>query len=190
MGKDYWDSINSVSDSRGNLIYKPKTLSGEGGWSSQQYTDAAGNAQTIYYDQTGRVFQQGIDNPQHISGMTADGTAYSTFDGGNIGNGATNSDFQWLGEGGALQTGAQVTNALSGLAGAYTGLENLKLAKKSFDFNKQLTNRNLQNQGLAYNTALDDRTRIAQRLGGSTKAESDAAVVANTTKKMNTSAIG
>lgn len=92
----------------------------------------------------------------------------------------------WLGAGGYLDTGANITNALSGLAGAYTGWKALKLGEEQFDWQKAAANRDLENQGLAYNTALMDRAAIGARLGGKNEADTAAILAAAEKNKMNT----
>ncbi len=92
----------------------------------------------------------------------------------------------WLGKDGYLSTGANITNALSGLAGAYTGWKALKLGEEQFDWQKAAANRDLENQGLAYNTALMDRAAIGARLGGKNEADTAAILAAAEKNKMNT----
>ena len=92
----------------------------------------------------------------------------------------------WLGRDGYLGTGATVANALSGLAGAYTGWKALKLGEEQFGWQKAAANRDLENQGLAYNTALMDRAAIGARLGGKNEADTAAILAAAEKNKMNT----
>lgn len=92
----------------------------------------------------------------------------------------------WLGKDGYLSTGANVANALSGLAGAYTGWKALKLGEEQFAWQKAAANRDLENQGLAYNTALMDRAAIGARLGGKNEADTAAILAAAEKNKMNT----
>ena len=92
----------------------------------------------------------------------------------------------WLGRDGYLSTGATVANALSGLAGAYTGWKALKLGEEQFAWQKAAANRDLENQGLAYNTALMDRAAIGARLGGKNEADTAAILAAAEKNKMNT----
>ena len=92
----------------------------------------------------------------------------------------------WLGKDGYLSTGAAVANALSGLAGAYTGWKALKLGEEQFAWQKAAANRDLENQGLAYNTALMDRAAIGARLGGKNEADTAAILAAAEKNKMNT----
>ena len=92
----------------------------------------------------------------------------------------------WIGRDGYLGTGATVANALSGLAGAYTGWKALKLGEEQFAWQKTAANRDLENQGLAYNTALMDRAAIGARLGGKNEADTAAILAAAEKNKMNT----
>ena len=92
----------------------------------------------------------------------------------------------WLGKNGYLSTGANITNALSGLAGAYTGWKALKLGEEQFAWQKAATNRDLENQGLAYNTALMDRAAIGARLGGKNETDTAAILAAAEKNKVNT----
>ena len=98
-----------------------------------------------------------------------------------IANNATNNSYQqglaasnqptqqgWLGQGGYLQTGAQVVNALSGLAGAYTGIENLGLAKDKFAYEKGLSNVNLANQADLINQQRLNASNVGLALAGNT----------------------
>ena len=119
-------------------------------------------------------------------------------------NGAQGSTFMGAGQGqvlGTLEGGPNSTswsgndiatgvNAATGLASALLGHKNYKLAKDTLSFNKAATNRDVANQGLAYNSALDMQTSNASALGGLSSAESQARLDANKAKYMNTSAIG
>ena len=101
-------------------------------------------------------------------------------------NPGSKTDSSWIGRDGYLSTGASVVNALSGLAGAYTGWKALKLGEEQFDWQKAAANRDLENQGLAYNTALMDRAAIGARLGGKNEADTAAILAAAEKNKMNT----
>lgn len=56
-----------------------------------------------------------------------------------------------------LQNVATGLNALSGITQAYTGLQQLSLARDSFAFNRDLATTNLSNQARTVNTQLEDR---------------------------------
>ena len=99
---------------------------------------------------------------------------------------SSKTDSSWIGRDGYLSTGASVVNALSGLAGAYTGWKALKLGEEQFGWQKAAANRDLENQGLAYNTALMDRAAIGARLGGKNEADTAAILAAAEKNKMNT----
>ena len=62
---------------------------------------------------------------------------------------------------------------LNSLAGLYTGLQQLKLAKDQFDFTKQYATTNLNNQTRAYNTQLEDKLRTEQQANQSGQATFD-----------------
>lgn len=70
---------------------------------------------------------------------------------------------------GALQTGAGLWNAMN---------QN-KLAKQQFNFTKDVTNTNLNNQISSFNTQLEDRARSRAAVEGQSDAERDAYVDRN-----------
>lgn len=89
-------------------------------------------------------------------------------------NGAGNTSFLGNGSGfgfniPTLQLGLQ---GLGSLANLWMGMKSLNLAKDQFDFTKQTTNTNLNNQIKAYNTGLEDRLRTREQFN--TGASSDA----------------
>lgn len=55
---------------------------------------------------------------------------------------------------------------LQSIAGLYTGMQGLNLAKKQFDFSSGLANTNLNNQIKSYNTGLEDRSRNRANVEG------------------------
>ena len=57
-------------------------------------------------------------------------------------------------------------NALSGLAGAYTGLQQYGLQKEAFDLTKDLTKTNLFNQAQVTNSQIEDKARAAAIASG------------------------
>lgn len=81
-------------------------------------------------------------------------------------------------------------NAVTGLANAFLGYKNYGLAKDTLTFNKAATNRDIANQGLAYNTALENNAKIGARLGGLNADQTASKMGALESKKMNISAIG
>lgn len=62
-------------------------------------------------------------------------------------------------------------NAAAGLADAYVGYKNYGLAKDANAFYEASTNRNLQNQGLAYNTVVKQNNDVAATVGGLTSGQ-------------------
>lgn len=76
-----------------------------------------------------------------------------------------NPDTGWMSSEG-LKTGAAGVQALSGLANAYLGYKNYKLAKDSFGFEKAATNANYINQAKDYNTQLQNGQNVGLALGG------------------------
>lgn len=58
-----------------------------------------------------------------------------------------------------IPTGKLVLGGLESLGKLWSGFQGAKLAKKSFEHTRDITNANLNNQISAYNTALEDRAR-------------------------------
>ena len=119
--------------------------------------------------------------------------AVPTIDGADYlrtGVGGPDGGSNWFGQGGYMQQGAQIAGALGGLAQAYTGWQGLQLAKKAMQFEKDKYNRDLANQGLAYNTALEDRAKIAAVGGGLSETATKSKLAGLASKKMNTSPVG
>ena len=69
---------------------------------------------------------------------------------------------------GALQTGLQGVQALSGLASAYTGYKGLGLAEDQFEFQKDLANTNLANQASLVNENRLNSANVGLSLAGTT----------------------
>lgn len=67
---------------------------------------------------------------------------------------------------GYLGAGAGILQGLSGLANAYMGYKNYKLAKKQFGFQKGLANRNLANQAKVINNTYDNAAQVAAGMIG------------------------
>ena len=84
------------------------------------------------------------------------GNGYTGLPDFNMGNNKPNSGGFWS-KGGGYQNVMGGLNALSGIAGAYTGIQQLGLAKDAFAFNKDVTNTNLSNQATSQNAAQFDR---------------------------------
>lgn len=103
----------------------------------------------------------------------------------NIGQGNQPQQGGFFSKGGGYQNIMGGLNALSGVAGAYTGLQQFGLAKDAFAYNKDLTNTNLANQATTTNSAQFDRLQRQNAAQGVTgkyqslaeyTANSDAAV--------------
>ena len=67
--------------------------------------------------------------------------------------------FDDLGLGFNIPTGKLLFNGLGTLGQLWTGFQGAKLAKKSFEHTRDITNANLNNQISSYNTAIEDRAR-------------------------------
>lgn len=65
---------------------------------------------------------------------------------------------------GAIAGGLQ---ALTGIGNFFTGLQGLNLAKKQFNFQKGLANRNLANQAKIVNNSYDNAAQVAAGMIGS-----------------------
>lgn len=70
-----------------------------------------------------------------------------------------------------LQLGMQGLGALSSL---WMGNKSLNLAKDQFNFTKDVTNTNLNNQIKSYNSTLEDRTKRASEFNGTSKEDAQA----------------
>lgn len=80
-------------------------------------------------------------------------------------------------------------NAYAALQQAKVAKENAELAKKAFAFNSAMDNKNLLNQGTAYNTALYQRGDIAAAGGGLTQEQRDAKIAGLKKSEFDTTAI-
>lgn len=90
---------------------------------------------------------------------------FSQYDTGSLGTTPENSS--WL-NAGNIETGVKGLSAAAGLAGAYLGNKNYKLAKDMFGFEKAATNRAIQNQASEYNTGLQNAGEVGMGLAGNT----------------------
>lgn len=108
---------------------------------------------------------------------------------GNIQGLKDYSSMQGFGQPGGFATGlsgvGNIMGGLAGLAGAYTGLQQLGLAEDQFDFTKGLTNRNLFNQAQITNAQMKDRQKARH---GSTGTISNSPYVA-TNKYMDRNSV-
>lgn len=68
---------------------------------------------------------------------------------------------------------------IMGLGNLFMGLQANRLAKDQFNFTKDMTNTNLNNQITSYNTALADRARSRAVIEGRDQASADAWVEKN-----------
>ena len=57
-------------------------------------------------------------------------------------------------------------NTLAAIGGLYNAFQSNKLAKEQFNFTKEVTNTNLNNQIKTFNTTMEDRARARARLDG------------------------
>lgn len=73
-----------------------------------------------------------------------------------ISTGSTGADY--------LKGGAAAVQGLAGLAGAYIGYQQLKLAKEQFKFAKAEANRNIHNQAKIINNQIDSAANITSQL--------------------------
>ena len=96
---------------------------------------------------------QGLSAPSE--GFWGKGSDYSSL--GSYGKGS--GDFGDLGLGFNIPTGKLALGGLESLGKLWTGFQGAKLAKKSFEHTRDITNANLNNQISSYNTALEDRAR-------------------------------
>lgn len=118
------------------------------------------------------------------------GSGLSNYGLGNIGD--SNSSINWLGRNGILDSATTGIQALSAGMNAWNGFQNMNLAKHQFAFEKAAANRNVANQGLAYNTELDRRRSVGLALAGNTLSAAAKKAYNAKTQSMqaNTSAIG
>jgi len=79
----------------------------------------------------------------------------------------------FLQEGGALQVGL---GAIQTLGSLWNSFQQQKMAKKTFNLQKDAYETNLANQRSTYNSALEDRIRSRGAYSGASKAEQDATI--------------
>ena len=107
-------------------------------------------------DVYGNLVNLGYDQIQGLRGLTNDGRA---FEFGNSNKGLSNAA-------GYIGAGAGILQGFSGLANAYMGYKNYKLAKEQFGFQKGLANRNLANQAKVINNSYDNAAQVAAGMIG------------------------
>lgn len=98
-----------------------------------------------------------INEMDGLQGITPDGQAFQF--GGQGTSGLSNAM-------GYIGAGADILQGLSGLANAYMGYKNYKLAKEQFGFQKGLANRNLANQAKVINNTYDNAAQVAAGMIG------------------------
>ena len=105
------------------------------------------------FNQSPAYTGQGLSAPSE--GFWSKGSDYSSL--GSYGKDP--GDFGDLGLRFNIPTGKLLFNGLGTLGQLWTGFQGAKLAKKSFEHTRDITNANLNNQISSYNTALEDRAR-------------------------------
>ena len=85
---------------------------------------------------------------------------------GFLGFEAPNQNSSWFGNNGYLPTAFMGLQALGGLANAYTGLQQLGLANKQYNFAKDAFNAQLGNSIENYGNAAANARRVAYALQG------------------------
>jgi len=166
----------------------------DGYWDSNTNTWVSG---TNYYTGSNPGAQQlSVKNP-NLKGIETGIQAHiDKFNSGsglsNINSNSGGNSTNWLGKGGYLDTASTGIQAVSAGVGAWNGFENMKLAKNKFAFEKAATNRNVANQGLAYNTELDRRRNVgyAMATGAMSSADRNAYNAKTQAMHADTSAIG
>ena len=103
-----------------------------------------------------------------------------------------NSSTGWFGKGGYLDGISGAISAGSSLMDAYTGFQNLKLAKQQFGYEKGLGNRNVFNQGTLANNSMDNANNVGLALAGNTMTSGQKAASRKDTlgRHVNVSKIG
>lgn len=105
------------------------------------------------FNQSPAYTGQGLSAPSE--GFWSKGSDYSSLSS----YGKSPGGFDDLGLGFNIPTGKFLFNGLGTLGQLWTGFQGAKLAKKSFEHTRDITNANLNNQISSYNTALEDRAR-------------------------------
>lgn len=105
------------------------------------------------FNQSPAYTGQGLSAPSE--GFWSKGSDYSSLSS----YGKSPGGFDDLGLGFNIPTGKLLFQGLGTLGQLWTGFQGAKLAKKSFEHTRDITNANLNNQISSYNTALEDRAR-------------------------------
>ena len=105
------------------------------------------------FNQSPAYTGQGLSAPSE--GFWSKGSDYSSLSS----YGKSPGGFDDLGLGFNIPTGKLLFQGLGTLGQLWTGFQGAKLAKKSFEHTRDITNANLNNQISSYNTAIEDRAR-------------------------------
>ena len=105
------------------------------------------------FNQSPAYTGQGISAPSE--GFWSKGSDYSSL--GSYGKGFGGGDDNGFAFN--IPTGKLVLGGLDSLGKLWAGFQGAKLAKKSFEHTRDITNANLNNQISSYNTAVEDRAR-------------------------------
>ena len=105
------------------------------------------------FNQSPAYTGRGLSAPSE--GFWSKGSDYSSLSS----YGKSPGGFDDLGLGFNIPTGKLLFNGLGTLGQLWAGFQGAKLAKKSFEHTRDITNANLNNQISSYNTALEDRAR-------------------------------
>lgn len=111
----------------------------------------------------------GLTGGAGITGLSTAGLGANNFWNQGTTPGATgfgNSGGGGTGLGWNLGTAQLGVNAIGAIGGMYNALQANKLAKNQFNFTKEVTNTNLNNQIKSYNTELEGRALARGRLDG------------------------
>ena len=106
------------------------------------------------FNQSPAYTGQGLSAPSE--GFWSKGSDYSSLSSYGKGSG----DFGDLGHGCNIPTGKLLFNGLGTLGQLWTGFQGAKLAKKSFEHTRDITNANLNSQISSYNPDIEDRSRV------------------------------
>lgn len=149
---------------------------------SESFNTGTGGGLALTMGANGQ-YNTGFWSPEQWQKFGESGGTIGDYGEVNLGTGST-------GPGMSAVDVATLVNAGTGTANAFLGYKNYGLAKDTFNFNKAAVNRDIANQGLAYNTELDRRAGIDARLRGGTDEIRKQVADEYAAKKMNTSAIG
>lgn len=109
--------------------------------------------------------------------MSMDGMNYSAL--AQVPTGTTNLPGAGNGLGFNLDTAKLAMSGLATLGGLWNAFQSQKMAKKQFNFTKDITETNLANSIKSYNTALGDRARSRGFTEGQSQSQIDSYVADN-----------